>query len=382
MIRNLQIFSAVALTGLLGATACSTDDNNTTSSSSNDGNSGGGGKSGTSSSGTGGIGGSGVGTPRADFIVFPSMGSTRLAPQLFRIDPEGNGLKQLTTSTSGKLPTGANDSPALAPDRKTILFASGRDFQSTTEAPDPTLRMLYLMDADGSKVHKVTKNSPLACSEHPGGFSNDGAWIVFSMRCDQSVDPDTTNQDKLYRVHPDGSGQEKLAPNDPIVHSATNQVKPVFTPSGTTIVFLSDVSDGNSDVFTLDLKAQKVNRLSRAAETGRSATEAPMVAPSGDLVYFVTLVPMASQSAKVEKIKLDGTGNEVLWTIEGDPMAGYHDTGFALSPKGDQFVFSTLLDGHTMPVTHQLVISGLDGRNRATINSPSFGYQSGAPSWR
>lgn len=313
------------------------------------------------------------------FAATPAGGASG-AQQISRVDADGTHLAQLTTAKGNAVPTDINDFPATSPDGKTIVFGSGRDFQPQV---NPMLRMLYLMAADGSNQRRLTGNSPGHCVEQLGSFSSDGAWIVFEMSCDQSIDPTTSNLEKLYRIHPDGTGQEKLAPNDPLVTSQSNQSDPVFTPDGAAVLFVSDASPTTAEIFKLDLKTQKIVQLTHAGDAGRTVRfRTPMVSPAGDVVYFVSTPSDFSPGASVDKVKIDGTGAMKVRSIGSDPGNGADkEDFFALSPKGDAFVYVTLLKSSPQS-TYALSISALDGSGEKMLDSGRAFYGWGSPSWR
>jgi Tol biopolymer transport system component len=323
---------------------------------------------GTSTSTATGGGGS---SPAVGLVVVP-LAPTSGSPELFRMKPDGSELLQLTRFGDAGMPTDNNDFPVISPDHKTIVFASGRD-----HAPEvnPMRRAIYVMDIDGGNVHRLTAVSPDACTEYPGDISPDGKWVVFTRSCDESIDPVTGGLDKLFRIHLDGTGEEKLAPADPLVTSASNQDAPAFTPDGGAVVFVSD-----DELCKLDLATQKITQLTKAADAGRTmAVRRPMVTPKGDVVYALSYTSDFS-SSRMEEIKLDGTGSEVAFDIASDPntLAPTSDR-FALSPAGDSFLFATNVgpDG-----AQAMVVTGLDGKNPKTIYPSAMFVGWGDPSWR
>jgi Tol biopolymer transport system component len=334
---------------------------------------------GTTTSGTSSTGGSGGSLPTAGQIVVPLMPAGAAGPELLRMKPDGSGLVQLTQNGDAGMPTDNNDFPVISPDGKTIVFASGRD-----HAPEinPMRRAIYVMDIDGGNAHRLTTAPTEKCTEYPGDVSPDGKWVVFTRACDQSIDPVTSGLDKLFRIHLDGTGEEKLAPNDPLVQSATNQDTPVFTRDGGGIVFVSEGAGGglSFELFKLDLGTLELSQITKTADAGYAVdVRRPMIAPKGDLVYFTSSATGFS-GARMEKINLDGTSAGVLFDLGLDPTtAAYVDDRFALSPGGDAFVFATLTGSNG---DQAIVVSGLDGKDRKTIYPSTTFVGWGNPSWR
>ncbi|MFO0588318.1 MAG: hypothetical protein U0441_12290 [Polyangiaceae bacterium] len=327
----------------------------------------------TSSSTTDSTGGGGS-APTGGFLVAPLVPKDGDATELFRMNADGTDVTQLTKSTGMGMPTDNNDFPAISPDRKTIVFASGRD-----HAPEvnPMRRAMYAMDAAGGGVHRITNAPTESCIEYPGDVSPDGEWVVFMRSCDMSIDPITANLDKLFRIKLDGTGEEKLAPNDALVTSQSNQDAPAFTPDGKAVLFVS--GDPSAELYKLDLATMKITKISKNAEAGRTAAiRRPLVAPSGDVAYVETIASDYSD-ARMESVKLDGSGSTTLFEIPTDPttLAFVYDT-FALSPAGDQLAFSALgANGET-----SLVVAGLDGKDPVTIYPSATFVGWGTLSWR
>ena len=63
----------------------------------------------------------------------------------------------------------------------------------------PSKSELYLADADGGNERKLVSGF-----DYHASFSSDGKWIVFTG------ERDGYGQADIYRVHPDGTGLERL----------------------------------------------------------------------------------------------------------------------------------------------------------------------------
>ncbi len=108
----------------------------------------------------------------ADKIVFARGGSVWLS------NPDGSGQRQLTKS-------GYDDMPAISPDGTKIAFVSHRD---RFIRPDKVrhnyeyLTQIYVMDADGGNVRRLTDASTGDCATF--GFFPTGDRIVFNRQTD------------------------------------------------------------------------------------------------------------------------------------------------------------------------------------------------------
>ena len=110
--------------------------------------------------------------------------------EIFEANPDGSGLKRLTNST------GYDAEGSFSPDGKQIVFCSNRDGNL----------QLYLMDADGKNVRRLT-NVP-GCYNGGPFFSPDGKRIIFRS--------DRKRKDylQLYVINTDGTGERALTDND------------------------------------------------------------------------------------------------------------------------------------------------------------------------
>jgi TolB protein len=107
---------------------------------------------------------------------------------IFEANPDGSGLKRLTRAK------GYDAEGSYSPDGKHIVFCSNRSGPKDLE--------LYVMDADGSNVRKLTK-AP-GCYNGGPFFSPDGKRVIFRS--------DRKKKDYLqvYVINADGTGERAL----------------------------------------------------------------------------------------------------------------------------------------------------------------------------
>jgi Tol biopolymer transport system component len=154
-------------------------------------------------------------TPMGGGIGQIAFASTRAGlPQIFLANIDGTGVKQLTTMTDGAC------QPSWSPDGQRLVFTSPcREDQDAYPGSG-----LWIMQADGSELTSL----PTA----PGGdfdpaWSADGALIAFaSMR-------DNPNVPNLYVISPLGTDVE------PLTEGMARDSQPVWAPTGTQLVFVS-----------------------------------------------------------------------------------------------------------------------------------------------
>ena len=144
-------------------------------------------------------------------------------------------------------------SPSLAADRIVFLRIA------------PTESTLYIADADGSDEQPLT---PPGSINYNPAWSARGDWIAFTSERDGSAD--------LFRVHPDGSGLERLT-DDPAFDDQA-----AFSPDGKRIVFVSTRAAGRANLWTLDVSTRRVTRLT----SGDGGDFRPAWSPDGQWIAF------------------------------------------------------------------------------------------------
>ena len=99
--------------------------------------------------------------------------------------------------------------------------------------------------ADGAGQH-VRPLAPDPSLDYNASFSSDGRWIVFTSH--------RSGAPRIYRVHPDGSGLERLT-NGPAFDD-----QGALSPDGKTLAFVSSRS-GQADIWMLDLDSGRLRNL-------------------------------------------------------------------------------------------------------------------------
>lgn len=149
-------------------------------------------------------------------------------------DPSVSGLYSVRTSDGGDLIrlTNCGGEPAYLPD--------GRITTGCTKPGHPLIGAHYILNGDGSGMHRITPWQPWGASGRGGDGrmegSPDGRWLVF-----------TQDDGTLGLVHPDGTGFHTMPIDQPRGSTAG---WPQWSPDGTMLVFELAI-DGETHIYTV-----------------------------------------------------------------------------------------------------------------------------------
>jgi len=133
---------------------------------------------------------------------------------------------------------GDPQSPAWSPDGKRLVFI-GKFMTSKTNGTGCECRALYVVNADGSGLHRITKPGL-----RPGGrpdWSPHGGLILFRTH---PGDDSSGIGSNLYTIRLDGTGLHQLTH----IYAAAHVLEGSYSPDGTSIVF--ETSQGATGAIT------------------------------------------------------------------------------------------------------------------------------------
>jgi len=210
------------------------------------------------------------------------------------MNSDGSNVKRLTNTTV------SNYKPTWSPDGSKILFTSTRD------AADPTARgigaswEIYIMNADGSNVKRVTNDN---FGEFDQQMSPDGTRIVFASDRDHS----SFFIRDLYIINADGTNLHRLTTQDGQLEA------PMFDPSGNRIVYDIVSAGGVGGIFVL---------------SGHTTTQlkfnvggldfAPAWSPDGKQIAYTHYV--TGVGSNVLKMDADGSNAKMLTRSTGNNL--------------------------------------------------------------
>jgi len=185
-------------------------------------------------------------SPDGKKIVFTSERDGDL--ELYSMDTDGKNIKRLTNEP------GYDGGAFFSPDNKWIVYRGSHPTDQALVAKDkdllkqhlivPTIFEVWVMKADGSEKHQVTK---LGAASFAPFFTPDGKRIIFCTNY-FATDSKKRNFD-LALINVDGTGLEQVTYNDSF------DGFPMFSPDGKKLVFASNRNDakpGDTNVFIAD----------------------------------------------------------------------------------------------------------------------------------
>ena len=131
-----------------------------------------------------------------------------------------------------------------SPDGQQIVFASQMgDALGTASYFDPNSSEIYVVNVDGTGLHKLTENS---ISDSGPDWSPDDSRIAFTSA--------RAGDYEIYTMNPDGSNIQQLTDDN------ASDGSPTWSPDGTRIAFVSD-RDGNNEIYVMEADGSNQTRL-------------------------------------------------------------------------------------------------------------------------
>ena len=194
-------------------------------------------------------------TPDGEHIVF-----TRCCPHptgyaLWMIDADGTNLKRITQEVVPPGVDGPSDNvPQVSPNGKLIAYHRN---VVTCSVPSDCGNRIVTVNIHGG--HRIQLTDPALEAQVPN-WSPDSRKIVFTI-----FPPDGTVN--IAVVNADGSGFRQLT-FDGVGRAS---VFPSYSPDGTKIIYTRILPDGNRELFTMNSDGSNVQRLTRTAALERFA---------------------------------------------------------------------------------------------------------------
>jgi Tol biopolymer transport system component len=228
--------------------------------------------------------------------------------EIYTIDAGGSGLRRLTHMNATAATRGDAGSPDWSRDGTRITFGLED-------------KAVYVMNADGGDLHKVTA---------PGGepaFTRDGRHIVYW--CDSCE-----GGDGVFRVRDDGSDAPGVRLTTNPFHDQGDE-NPEIAPDGQTLTFVRHKVGGELQaLFAADIDGSHVRQLTSYA---REVAIKHDWAPSGRQIVLTTNADYPRhRSPNVATIRPDGSHLRMLTHYTGGMRGAFAGS---YSPNGRWIVF-------------------------------------------
>ena len=223
-------------------------------------------------------------------------------------------------------------------------FATRIAYISVDGKPPNQRYELYVADSDGANRKKVM-SSPLPIMSP--AWSPDGEWLAY-VSFERRVSA-------VFVQH------LKSAKKIPVSARAGINGAPAYSPDGKKLALTLSGSNGNLDIYLLDLQSQQLQRLT----DDQSIDTEPVFAPDGSAVYFTS---DRSGSPQVYKLTLGSTERPRRVTFSGS-----YNARPRVSPDGKQLALLTLIDGSYRIAVQDLASGSLTVLSKGRQEeSPSF----------
>ena len=262
---------------------------------------------------------------------------------LFVVQPDGSGLKQLTT-------TGDAGSGAWSPDGTRIVFP--RDDERIQSAD------LFVMDSNGSDVVRLTETPEL--SEGRARWSPDGSQIVFEAG-------NANGSSGIYVMDADGGNARRLTLD------GTSAGSPDWSPDGSRIVFVSGpwdpAKEQGTQIWIMNADGSDPHPITGGPGGSAGVDYTPRWSPDGRSIVF-------TRGRDVYVVEIDGSG---LTNLTPESGTDFYDRDAAWSSDGSRIVFaSTRSYGDSLG----LFTMNADGTDVRPVIDRAIGFCCPEPDWR
>jgi TolB protein len=288
----------------------------------------------------------------AGTIAFTWLTLTPFAEEIGTIHADGSKRKDLTNED------GFDAMAAYSPNGRRIAFSSTRSTPPGFQGPPLFYSELYVMNADGSNIQRITFNEGL--TDIQAAWSPDGRRIVVARGPATTPTPNPLGGPTDLWIIDLATRQERQLTNSP----ATYEWFAHWSPDGRRIAFQGDlVEPGNDDVYTIRPDGRSLRRLTSHPGFDGNAR----YSPNGRSIAFAS---QRSGNFDVFVMRKNGTNIRQLTDHPGgDQFPCY-------SPDGQFIAFTSDRDGVPFPgtpfVTSDIFRMRADGTQQTNLTRSLF----------
>ena len=165
-----------------------------------------------------------------------------------------------------------------SPDGQQIVYNSEKgDPRGTASYGDPSTAEIYVIQADGSNLRKLTDNRAIDLCP---SWSPDGKHIAFYSNRDRDLN---YTGDKIFSSKGPGAFQIYIMQADGqqvqrLTNTTANDITPAWSPDGSRIAFASD-RDGNLEIYVMNADGSQPTRLTDLPGLDLAPVWNPVITP-------------------------------------------------------------------------------------------------------
>ena len=253
------------------------------------------------------------------------------------------------------------------------------------------IKRLAIMDQDGANVRYLTDGRDIVLTPRFSPNRQELTYMSFA-----------SGQPRVYLLQLE-TGQREMVGNFPGM-----TIAPRFSPDGQKVIMSLLRDDGNSNIFTMDLRSRNTTRLTTADAIDTS----PSYSPDGSQITFTSdrgggtghsqIYVMGADGSNQHRISFgNGSYSTPVWSPRGDLIAftkqtggefqigvmrtdgsgerilssGFSEEGPTWAPNGRVIMFFSEPAGSGGPKLHTI---DLTGRNEQEVPTPNFASD---PAW-
>jgi Tol biopolymer transport system component len=190
-------------------------------------------------------------SPDGTLVAFDGTQGTDAQSQIRTVDTATGASVSVLTSCATDKPTCSNSYPAWSPEGTQIAFIHA---DAVDADGNGTGTEVWVMDADGGNAHALTTDG--APKDQLPDWSPDGAQIAYEIRASGSG--------SIWAMNADGSNPHQIAgckPSDPTPCASGDLFGPAWSPDGTQIAYVSQMSETDRPVMVMNADGSNAHRL-------------------------------------------------------------------------------------------------------------------------